>query len=92
MDGPMDSPKPNEVNPFDRLESVDEKKADGAQVDEEEVPETPGRQRALSSPKRGVLERRGTADSNTEDGSRAGFLSRVRSLKGSKRKGDRQPS
>jgi hypothetical protein len=92
MDGSMESPRGGEVNPFDRLESVDEKKVDGANVEEEEVAETPGRQRALSSPRRVGLERRGTADSNNEDGNRTGFLSRVKSLKGSKRKGDRQPS
>jgi len=95
MDSAIDSPRGGgEINPFDRLESVSEKKAEGAYVDEDEVLETtPGRERSLSSPKRGILERRGTSNSNNEEGGeRSGFLSRVRSLKGSKRKGDRQPS
>jgi hypothetical protein len=92
MDGAMDSPKGGEPNPFDRLEPVDEKKVVGTLVDEEEVVETPGRDRSFSSPRRGVLERRGTADSNNDEGKAAGFLSRVKSLKGSKRKGDRQAS
>jgi len=92
MDSAFESPRGGEVNPFDRLDPVHEKKTLGPQVDEDEVLETPGRERSLSSPRRGVLERRGTAESNNDDGNRAGFLNRVKSLKGSKRKGDRQAS
>jgi hypothetical protein len=89
-----------EKNPFDTLtEEEDEKKKGEARVSVAETDDLPeGRERALSSPRRGGLERRTTADTDeggaqkSTAGGGGGFLSRVKSLKGPRRKGDRQAS
>jgi Pal1 cell morphology protein len=90
-----------EKNPFDSLaeeDSADTKTKAEARISvaeaDDEFPE--GRERALSSPRRGGLERRATTDMD-DGGAKAsagtGFLSRVKSLKGPRRKpGDRQAS
>jgi len=89
-----------ENNPFDRMVPVNEKKQETGtliNVFETEEEETPygGRDRSFSSPRRAGLERRVTDDDGMS-GQRtggSGFLSRVKSLKGARRKGgDRQVS
>jgi Pal1 cell morphology protein len=72
-----------------------EKKGASIKAAEEEMERSGGRERAMSSPRKGVFER--TSTDNTEvaavEKSGGGFLSRVKSLKGPKRvKSERHPS
>lgn len=99
-DGPMRSPelprpqtaKEREANPFDTYEDAYGKK--GAAISSATEKETavadvaPARERALSSPRRAVPERRATADSATDGEAKpagSGFLTRMKSLKGPRR-------
>jgi hypothetical protein len=108
-DGPVQptsptSPRPatsrsnHENNPFEAVGKHDdeyEKKSAIIKAAEEELERNGGRERALSSPRKAVLERRSTDNANlvVVEKSGGGFLSRVKSLKGPKRvKSERQPS
>jgi hypothetical protein len=108
-DGPPQIPSPTsprpatarstrENNPFDAVtvskhDEEYEKKGASIKAAEEELEKNGGRERAPSSPRRGVLERRSTDNGNTETDKSGGFLSRVKSLKGPKRvKSERHPS
>ena len=80
-----------ENNPFDRLEPLDEKKGETTTfITETNETETPveTRDRAPSSPRKSVLERRATDETaDAANKPAGGFLSRVKSLKGARRKG-----
>lgn len=85
-----------ESNPFDNMyDDAFDKKGAAIKVAEKERgvdadAEYVGRARAPSSPRRNMLERRATADSAGDDGGESkpsGFLNRVKSLKGGKRRG-----
>jgi Pal1 cell morphology protein len=104
---PLGSPEPprpgtasrtTEINPFEKLDEVDEKKAEEASVSVAETTAdgtttTGTRERGLSSPRRSNgLERRATDTDETGNPKPSGFLSRVKSLKGNRKKGDRPAS
>jgi hypothetical protein len=79
-----------EINPFERLDEIDEKKAEASVSTVESIVESPARERALSSPRRAGLERRATDNDETGNVKPTGFLNRVKSLKGNLKKSDRQ--
>jgi hypothetical protein len=85
--GPSRAVHKNETNPFDTFydEAYDKKGASIKVAEQDKALPTPGRERAPSSPRR-VLERRTTADSLDEPKPAGGFLNRVKSLKGGRRR------
>lgn len=85
--GPSRAVHKNEMNPFDTLyDDAYEKKGASIKIAEQDKALPPvGRERAPSSPRRN-LERRATTDSADEPKPSGGFLNRVKSLKGGRRR------
>jgi hypothetical protein len=83
--GPSRANKQQDSNPFDNIyDEAYDKKGASIKIAEQEQPSA-GRTRAPSSPRR-ALERRVTADSAEEPKPTGGFLNRVKSLKGGRRR------
>jgi hypothetical protein len=84
--GPSRADKQQDTNPFDTLyDEAYDKKGASIKIAEQEQGPSVGRMRAPSSPRRG-LERRVTADSAEDTKPAGGFLNRVKSLKGGRRR------
>jgi hypothetical protein len=96
---PGTSKSNQENNPFEAVSKHDEeyeKKGASIKAAEEEMERNGGRERAMSSPRKGMFERKSTDNAEgaaVAEKSGGGFLSRVKSLKGPKRvKSERHPS
>jgi hypothetical protein len=84
--GPSRADKQQDSNPFDTMyDEAYDKKGASIKIAEQEQGPSAGRMRAPSSPRRG-LERRATADSAEDVKPAGGFLNRVKSLKGGRRR------